>query len=426
MKRVWWLSYNLFVMPFLYSFFWIAKFFNEKINDGFIKRGLQNLELKEKITTLDKSKKMVWFHSASLGEFEQAKPIIKKLREEKDVNVLITFFSPSGYDNSQKYPYADLIAYLPFDSPSAVNEFLDIINPDVVIFMRYEIWPNLLWQLENRNIVAMIVDATMREKSSRKLPIIHEFHVELFNCFSDILTVSEEDSKNFLDFKIPIQKVKSVGETRFDRVYQKSLQAKSKKLFRDGIFDGKKIFIFGSSHEEDENVIFPAFEKLLESNKDVVMIVAPHEPTVINLEKIENYFVGKEKTIRFSSKNNYAGERIVIIDSIGILLTLYFYADVAYVGGSFKQGIHNVLEPAVYGIPLIFGPVFERHSNEAIELLKRGSSLLVKNKNDAYISLKKLFEDENYRKELGTISSEYVNESIGATERILQKIEKYL
>lgn len=114
MKKVWWLSYNLFVMPLMYSFFWIAKFFNEKINDGFKKRMVQNLELVEKISTLDKSKKMIWFHSASLGEFEQAKPIIKKLHEEKDVNILITFFSPSGYDNSQKYPYADLIAYLPF------------------------------------------------------------------------------------------------------------------------------------------------------------------------------------------------------------------------------------------------------------------------------------------------------------------------
>ncbi len=425
MKRVWWLSYNLIVIPLLYSFFWAAKFFNKKINDGFKKRRVQNHKLIEKMGALDKSKKMIWFHSASLGEFEQAKPIIKKLREEKDVNILITFFSPSGYDNSQKYPYADLIAYLPFDFPSDVKMFLDIINPDVVIFMRYDIWPNLLWQLGNRNIAALIVDATMREKSSRMLPIIREFHVTLYKSFSDILTVSEDDAKNFLEFEIPVQKIKAVGDTRFDRVYQKSLQAKSKKLFRDGIFEGKKIFIFGSSHEEDESVIFPAFEKLLQTNKDVVMIVAPHEPTLIHLEGIENYFAGKEKTIRFSSKNNYNGERIVIIDSIGILLTLYFYADVVYVGGSFKQGVHNVLEPAVYGIPVIFGPNIN-NSLEARELLKRGASYLVENINDAYNSLLKLFKDEDYRNELGSISSKYVNENIGATERILDKIEKYL
>ena len=425
MKRVWWLSYNLFVMPVLYSFFWIAKFFNEKINEGFKKRRVQNQKLIEKMGTLDKSKKMIWFHSASLGEFEQAKPIIKKLREEKDLNILVTFFSPSGYDNSQKYPYADLIAYLPIDFPSDVNRFLDIINPDAVIFMRYDIWPNLLWQLGDRNIAAMIVDATMRGKSSRMLPVIREFHVTLYKCFSDILTVSEDDAKNFLEFEIPVQKIKAVGDTRFDRVYQKSLQAKSKKLFRDGLFNRKKIFVFGSSHEEDETVIFPAFEKFLQTDKDVVMIIAPHEPTVVHLEGIENYFAGKEKTIRFSSKNNYNGERVVIIDSIGILLTLYYYADVAYVGGSFKQGIHNILEPAVYGIPLFFGPKIQ-NSLESKELLKRGASQLVENKNDAYNILLKLFEDEDYRNELGTISSQYVNENIGATERILHKIEKYL
>ncbi|MCF6268568.1 MAG: 3-deoxy-D-manno-octulosonic acid transferase [Melioribacteraceae bacterium] len=425
MKRVWRLSYNIVAIPLLYLFFWIAKFFNKKIRSGFVERRLQNQRLKEKVGTLNKSKKMIWFHSASLGEFEQAKPIIKKLREEKDVNILITFFSPSGYDNSQKYPYADLIAYLPFDFSSDVKKFLDIINPDAVIFMRYDIWPNLLWQLGNRNIASLIVDATMQKKSSRKLPLIREFHVTLYKCFSDILTVSEDDAKNFLDFEIPAQKIKAVGDTRFDRVYQKSLQAKSKKLFRDGLFDGKKIFVFGSSWEEDENVIFPAFEKLTNNNLNVVMIIAPHEPTLIHLEKIENYFAGKEKTIRFSSKNNYNGESVVIIDSIGILLTLYYYADVAYVGGSFKQGIHNVLEPAVYGIPVIFGPK-NRNSQEAQELLKRDASKEVTNMEEAFATLQKLFENENYRDELGGIASKYVNENIGATERILNKIEKYL
>jgi len=425
MKRVWWLSYNIVVIPLLYLFFWIASFFNKKISSGFEKRRTQNQKLREKIDALDKSKKMIWFHSASLGEFEQAKPIIKKLREEKDVNILITFFSPSGYDNSQKYPYANLIAYLPFDFPSDVKQFLDIINPDAIIFMRYDIWPNLLWELGDRNIAALIVDATMQKKSNRKLPFIREFHITLYKCFSDIITVSEDDAKNFLDFEIPTQKINAVGDTRFDRVYQKSLQAKSKKLFRDGLFAGKKIFVFGSSWEEDENIIFPAFEKLVQKDKDVVMIVAPHEPTIIHLEEIENYFAGKEKTIRFSSKNNYNGERIVIIDSIGILLTLYFYADVAYVGGSFKQGIHNVLEPAVYGIPVIFGPKIEG-SLESKELLKRGASKIVGSKDEAYHILRKLFEDENYRKELGSIASEYVKENIGATEKILNKIEKYL
>ncbi|MBU0474821.1 MAG: 3-deoxy-D-manno-octulosonic acid transferase [Bacteroidetes bacterium] len=425
MKKLWWIVYNIFVLPILYLLFKIARLFNRKIRSGFDRRRLQNKFLKEEINSLDKSKKMIWFHSASLGEFEQAKPIIEKLRTEQNVNILVTFFSPSGYDNSKKYPHADVVAYIPFDFNKAVKEFLSIVKPDVVIFMRYDIWPNLLWQLGKNNIPTMIVDATMLKNSNRKIPIIKGFHISIYKCVSNILTVSPNDAKSFLDFKIPSEKIKSVGDTRFDRVYQKSLKAQSKKLFKDNLFNNKKIFVFGSSWEEDENVIFPAFEQIAQNNKDIIMIVAPHEPTELHLEKIENYFTKKLKTIRFSSKNNYSEERIIIIDSIGILLTLYFYANVAYVGGSFKQGIHNVLEPAVYGIPVIFGPKIEG-SIEAKELIKRGASKIIKNIEEATTIMTKLFDDNQYRKKMGLIASTYVNENIGASNKILNEIEKYL
>ncbi len=425
MKRVWWLIYNIFVIPLLYLGFRVGRLFNPKIRSGFDRRRVQVKYLREEAKLLDRTKKILWFHSSSLGEFEQAKPIIAKLKAEKDVNIIVTFFSPSGYNNSRKYPYADIIAYIPFDFTTTVNEFLDIVNPDIVVFMRYDIWPNLLWELGKRKIPSMIVDATMLKDSKRKLPIIKGFHISLYKCLSNFLTVSENDATSFLDFKIPQEKIEAVGDTRFDRVYQKSLQAKSKKLFRNNLFEDKKVFLFGSSWEEDESIVFPAFEKLLESNKDVVMIIAPHEPTVLHLEKIENFFSGKEKTLRFSSKNNYDGEQIIIIDSIGILLTLYYYADVAYVGGSFKQGIHNVLEPAVYGIPVIFGPKIEG-SIEAQELVRRGASQIITNENEAYTALSKLFSDDNYRNEMGLKAASYVNENLGASEKIIKEIEKHL
>jgi 3-deoxy-D-manno-octulosonic-acid transferase len=271
----------------------------------------------------------------------------------------------------------------------------------------------------------MIVDATMLKKSKRKLPLVKGFHISLYKCFTDFLTVTQDDADSFLDFNIPKNKIKAVGDTRFDRVYQKSLQAKSKNLFRDGIFEGKKIFVFGSSWEEDENVIFPAFEELVKKDNNIVMIVAPHEPTLIHLEKIEHYFAKKLETIRFSSKNTYSGENVIIIDSIGILLTLYFYADVAYVGGSFKQGIHNVLEPAVYGIPVIFGPKID-YSLEAQELVKRGASEIVTTKDEAAKVLIDLFTNTEKRKEVGNKASQYVNENIGASVKIISEIEAHL
>jgi 3-deoxy-D-manno-octulosonic-acid transferase len=425
MKKFWYIIYNVFVFPLLYGVFWIARIVNDKIKSGFDERKIQEQILPELIKSFDKNKKTIWVHSSSLGEFEQAKPIIRKLKNEYDINIFITFFSPSGYDNSKKYPYADAVAYLPFDKPSSVKLFINTVNPDIVIFMRYDFWPNLLWQLKDRGIFTLLVDATMVATSKRKLPIIKAFHKTLFNCIDLFLTVSENDVRNFLDFSIPPQKLTAVGDTRYDRVFQKSMQAREKKLFRESLFEGKKVFLFGSSWPEDEEVIFPAFEKLLKENNDVVMIIAPHEPTVVHLEKIENYFTGKEKTIRFSSKNRYNNERVIIIDSIGILLTLYFYADVAYVGGSFKQGIHNVLEPAVYGIPVLFGPKIDG-SVEAGELVKRGAAFIVKNENEAFEKLNKLFSDDNYKIEAGKKSSEFVNEHTGATEKIVAEIEKII
>lgn len=360
-----------------------------------------------------------------MGEFEQAKPIIKKLKLETDVNIAITFFSPSGYRNSLKYPYADIINYIPLDTPRLAKRFLSLLNPKLAVFMRYDIWPNFMWELNRRNIPSLLVDATMNKNSKRKLPGIKSFHKCLFGKVTRILTVSEEDKIQFLDFRIPDKNIESVGDTRFDRVYQKSIQAKERKLFDESVLNGKKIFVFGSSWEADEEVVFPAFTKLAEKDKSVVMIIAPHEPTELHLEKLEHYFAKTFKTIRFSDIRNYKDERIIIVDSIGILLTLYYYAHVAFVGGSFKQGIHNVLEPSVYGIPVMFGP---KHSNsqEAVELVKLGGAVSVKDRRGAYKYLRTFFSNEDKRKFAGGIAYNFVNSNIGATDKILKHIYKYI
>jgi len=424
MKIIWYLLYNILYYPVLHILILISPFLNEKIRTSIKDRKNLFSNLERDLSKIDCNKKNIWFHSSSMGEFEQAKPIIEKIKSEKDVNVIVTFFSPSGYRNSLKYPYADVIAYMPFDIPKHAKKFLEMINPVLAVFMRYDIWPNIIWQLEKKKIPFFIVDATMRKNNKRSLPIIKDFHKQIYSCAERILAVSQDDVENFLVFGVKPEKIKAVGDTRFDRVYQKSLQAKEKKLFREGIFDGKKIFVMGSSWESDEEVIFPALSKLLKYDKDVVAIIVPHEPTLIHLEKIENYFYSKHKTIRFSFMNNYKDERIIIVDSIGILLTLYYYADVAYVGGSFKQ-IHNVLEPAVYGIPVVYGPKHE-NSQEAIKLREIGGGLVIHNKKSAYKTLRKLFSDESYRKKIGQICGDFVKRNIGATESIVKEIYSIL
>lgn len=425
MNNFWHLFYNYFVIPIVYPIFLLVAIFDQKVKKGIKDRKRLFEKLIIDLADVDRRKKMIWFHSASMGEFEQAKPIIEKLKLEKDINVTVTFFSPSGYDNSRNYPHADIISYLPLDFPAGIERFLRLIQPDLVIFMRYDIWPNLMWQLKKKDIKCFIVDATMRSNSKRAWGFAKSFHNTIYSGVSKILTVSSSDSKNFLRFNIEKKNVKAVGDTRFDRVHQKSVYAKNSKLFPANIFKNKKVFVFGSSWDSDEEVVLPALLKLIKENKSLIVIIVPHEPTIQRLQKLEDYFANKTATIRFSYINQYKGERIIIIDSIGILLTLYNYAHFAYIGGSFKQGIHNVLEPAVYGIPVIFGPKIQ-NSQEALELVKKGGSAIIKNKDTAYKTIKKLLRDAKTRNKMGKISFNYVNSNLGATQKILDEIYKYI
>lgn len=424
-KTFWFLFYNIFIVPALYLLLRFAGLFNSKVRQGIKGRNRVYEQLILNAASLDKFKKLVWFHSSSLGEFEQAKPIIEKLKQEKNVNILITFFSPSGYENSKKYPHADLISYIPFDTKSNAERFIKIVNPTVAVLMRYDIWPNTIKALNDNHIPTFLVDATLRNSSPRKYPFIKSFHKMLFSFFTKILTVSENDAKEFMKFGLSKEKVEAVGDTRFDRVYQRSLLAKGRNLIKDEILANKKVFVAGSTWEQDEEIIFPAFEKLSKYDSNVIMIVAPHEPTELHLEKIENEFSGKIKTIRFSHLNNYDNEKIIIVDSIGILLTLYNYADVAFVGGSFKQNVHNVLEAAVYGIPVMFGPKIE-NSQEAKKLVDLGCGILIKNKKQAYRQLRTLLTNDMLRKSKGEISLAFVKQNLGATEKILKEIYQYL
>jgi len=420
MKKIWLLFYNILFVPVFYISLQIAGLVNKKIRKGLNGRRRIFEELILNALSIDKTRRLIWFHSSSLGEFEQAKPLIQAIKTNKDINILITFFSPSGYENSKKYPYADLVSYLPFDSQSNAERFMQIVRPDLAVLMRYDIWPNIIWAAGKYKIPSFLVDATMRRKSPRKLPLIKSFHKFLFKGITRILTVSESDTKGFKEFGCGDNQVKAVGDTRFDRVYERSIKAKEKNLINEQIYQGKKILVAGSIWETDDENIFPAIVKINKYDKDVLFILAPHEPTLINLEKIENEFSGHMKTIRFSHLNSYNNEQIIIIDSIGILLTLYTYADVAYVGGGFKQNVHNVLEAAVYGVPVLFGPKIE-NSQEAQELAKRGGGIIVNNKKEVYRTLRKLFSSEELRISKGEIAHQYVQQNLGATQKILKE-----
>jgi 3-deoxy-D-manno-octulosonic-acid transferase len=421
----WKFFYNLFVVPLLWITFHIGKFLNQKIRLGIEGRTNLFADLEKSLKQLPRSK-LLWFHASSLGEFEQAKPIISAIRKSyPNINIAATFFSPSGFEHSKNYKLANIITYIPFDSISNAKRFINLVQPRVAIMVRYDIWPNFIWELGKNKIPIFIANATMKQNTLRKLPLIKQFHKTVYNCFSHILTVSINDYNSFKEFGISKPIISAIGDTRFDQVMARSADAQNKHLLSDSILKDKQIFIVGQCWEEDEDVILPVLFKLQEQEHHLLTIIVPHEPTLEHLEQLEYALENKTSFIRFSEMNNYQNEKVILIDSVGVLVALYKYAHYVYIGGSFRQGIHNVLEPAVFGVPVIYGP---KHTNsqEAVELAKRGGGFVVTNETELFNVMKQLFENSALRIQAGVIAEAFVREHCGATDRFFNYLEPYL
>ena len=399
--------------------------FNDKIRRGIKGRENLNTTIGNDIQRL-RGKYRLWFHSSSLGEFEQAKPIISAIKRSRpDVDVIATFFSPSGYEHSKSYKLADIISYLPFDSPRRVSTFVDIVRPTVVVMVRYDVWPNLIWALQKRKIPVMIANATMKKRSLRKVFLLRQFHRALYNCLSLILTVSDNDKHSFEDFGFTSPRIESIGDSRFDQVKTRRDEAAKKHILSDRLVKGKQVIVVGQSWDADDIVVLPALLRLQEEMPELLTILVPHEPTIENLEQVEYRLEGRTSFIRFSEMNDYKDEKVILIDSVGVLVPLYRFAAVAFVGGGFRQGVHNVLEPAAFGIPVLYGP---KHTNsqEAVALAKAGGGFIVENEPQVYSVLNSLFENEPMRLEAGRKALAMVNENLGATERVMKYLMPYL
>ena len=420
MNALWRLAYDVLALPLLWCAVHVLSLFSQKVRRGI--RGRRRLfdDLAEKVRHLGPGRR-IWFHSSSMGEFEQAKPIIAALkRQDKRAIIVVSFFSPSGYEHSVSYSLADLITYIPFDTAHNARRFLDLLRPDVAIMVRYDVWPNHVWELRRRGIPTLIANATLRSTSLRLRGPLRSFHSRLYDQLTAILTVSEADREAFQRFHTTRPDIRVIGETRYDQVVQRSEQAKDVRLLATGITKRKKILVAGSSWPEDEEALLPAVRRLAQRDQDILLVLVPHEPTVQTLERIESSLRGlKLRSIRFSHLQGYAGESVILVDGIGILMALYRYAHVAYVGGSFKQGVHNVLEPAVHGVPVLYGP---KHTNsqEAVELAQRGGGFVVSNHVDVYRTVSKLLNRPEALRKAGDIALALVRENTGATDRILE------
>lgn len=363
--------------------------------------------------------KTFWFHCASLGEYEQGLPIFKQLRKENpDHKIVLTFFSPSGYEIRKNTDVADMVVYLPLDTKANAKRFIQLVNPELTIFVKYDIWPNYLNELKKNNLRAILISATFRKEQSY-FRFYGRMMRNALRTFEHVF-VQNENSKNLLH-TINLNNVTVAGDTRYDRVSDQLLQDNTLP-FIEQFKDGKLGVVIGSSWPEDESLFINYINR--SESKDIKFIIAPHN---IKSHQIEN-FIGQlnKKTVLFSEKDNKNLPEfdVFIVDTIGILSKIYSYADIAYVGGAMgSTGLHNILEPAAFGVPVIIGKNYKKFP-EAFQMIDNGGVISIKNQQELYQILDKLIENPQKRKELGQLNALFINKNQDAVIQIMKFIRK--
>lgn len=405
----------MFLLVFLYDLFiqlyffaaWLASFFNPKAY-RFI-NGREETWLKLNAVSL-KAEKRYWFHCASLGEFEQARPLIALLKKnEKDCFIAVSFFSPSGYEIRKNFPLADVVFYLPKDTKANAEKLIQFLRPTQVFWIKYEFWYHILDALKTHNIPTYLVCAHFRTKQ-----VFFQWYGAFFrktcSFFTTIFT-QDESSKKLLN-EINISAVVA-GDTRFDRVIEIAQQAKSIPEI-DQFAQGKKLLIAGSTWNTDVQLLANSLdEPFFEEYK---LVLVPHDILEKSVSFAEDKFAGK--TTRFSEKENLnLNAQILILDTTGLLSSAYRYGAIAYIGGGFGASVHNVLEAAVYGLPTIFGTNYQK-SREAIELIELHAAKSIRNADELKSAIQ-LFQNKENWKRSSERAKNYVQENSGAAAKIL-------
>ena len=390
----------------------IAALFNEKARLLYRGRKATFPLLAEKCA----GKSIIWLHAASLGEYEQGKPLIQKLKQRyPNATFLVTFFSPSGYEVKKNDPDIDIACYLPADTPRNVRHFLDIVRPQAAFFVKYEYWYNYMKGLKDRKIPFYYLSAIFRPSQYFFKPYGRWFARQLQSCTR--FFVQNEKSCQLLK-EIGIEKVTITGDTRFDRVYAISQQNEALDFMEE--FKGNsKLLVVGSSWQPDETVVH---QILAEIKNDYKIVFAPHVISKEHVNAIKSQF-SSEKIICFSERTgqNLAEYNLFIIDTIGLLSRIYKYADVAMVGGGFETGLHNTLEAAVFGIPVFFGPKYAKF-NEAIELVRREGGFSVQNAEEMRQIMARFKAEPDFYQKTCRICSDFVKENLGACDKILAEV----
>jgi 3-deoxy-D-manno-octulosonic-acid transferase len=394
----------------------IISIFNHKIKLGVNGRKETFNVLKNNISETDKT---LWFHCASLGEYEQGLPVFKELRKTYPSHkIVLTFFSPSGYEIRKNTDIADVVVYLPIDTKANAKRFLDYVHPELTVFVKYDIWPNLLNELKRRQLKAVLISALFRDKQIY-FKWYGGFMREALFAFQHIFT--QNDSSKTLLESIDYNHVTVSGDTRFDRV-NSQLEQNNNLDFIEQFKNNKLCIVAGSTWPEDEAYLIEFINNI--SSDDIKLIIAPHNIKHSQIHKLKQSI--NKKSILFSEKNQALLEdfQVLIIDTIGLLSRVYSYADIAYVGGAVgKTGLHNTLEPAVFGVPIIIGKNF-KHFPEAEIMIENKGMYSIQSANNLSVTFKKLIENSEMRIHSGRENLDYIKNNTGAVIQIMSYIRK--
>jgi 3-deoxy-D-manno-octulosonic-acid transferase len=378
--------------------------------------------LKSKVSNLQ-LEDAVWIHCASLGEFEQGRPVIEKLKKEyPQQKVVLSFFSPSGYEIQKDYPYADLVIYLPADTTHNARQFVSILKPKLVVFVKYEFWLNYLFVLDKNKIPTFLISTVIKKHQS----FFKWYGGNFRRALKTYHTIYTQDV-----YSIKLLRVLKVntgvltGDTRFDRVLQICSSPKQIKEIEEFVKDSF-VVVAGSSWQKDEDYLIESYLALKQKHPQLKLIIAPHEINKKNIDRLSNLLIKNKFSFHLFSDNPPAyTDSILVVNAIGFLSSIYQYGTVAFIGGGFASGIHNILEPTVYGLPVLFGPNYKKF-NEAFEVIDLGAGFVVNDAVELTAHLSVLVEDKKVLTESSRLAKNYVLKNSGATNKIVDGLRELL
>ncbi len=425
-NRPWRLAYNAVGVPLMMAGAQVARRFSPKLDRALAGRQNLFLRLESALEPLPTDAPRLWLHAASVGEFEQGRPILRALKEQlPELQTVVSFQSPSGYDLAARRqpPEADVITYLPLDTRRAAERFVATVRPTLGVVVRYEYWPNHTWAMSRVGRPLALVCASLRADAPYLAAGLRPFARSVLSAYSQVLTVSQTDLERFRDLlgdATGEPKLLVAGDTRYDQVLRRRDEARSAPpLLPEAFTDRMCVVVAGSTWPPDESALTTAFDGLRLRHPNLRLVLVPHEPTAAHLEPLMAALgsrFGPEAAIRYSHLDRYRNQPIIVVDRLGILVALYGGADIAYVGGGFTSGIHSTLEAAAYGIPVIFGPKHGK-SPEAAPLIESGGGIAATDAAAVATALGRFLDDKTAREAAGSAAGALIESGRGATER---------